>query len=64
MTLIDTDIDIVNEETHNDMVFEEHTLFVNNCDYYWIIDDEETDGSYLGKNILDSRSGVNMETYR
>ena len=30
----DTDIDIVNEETHNGMVFEEHTLSVNNCDYY------------------------------
>ena len=64
MTLIDTDIDIVNEETHNDMVFEEHTLSVNNCDYYWITDDEETDGSYLGENTLDSRSAVKMETYR
>ena len=29
-----SDIDIVNEETHNGMVFEEHTLSVNNCDYY------------------------------
>ena len=29
MTLIDTDIDIVNEETHDGMVFEEHTLPVN-----------------------------------
>ena len=26
---IDTDIDIVNEETHDGMVFEEHTLPVN-----------------------------------
>ena len=26
-------IDIVNEETHDGMVFEEHTLSVNNCDY-------------------------------
>ena len=48
------------------MVFEKHTstLFVNNCDYYSITDDEETDGSYLGENTLDSRSAVKMETYR
>ena len=58
-----SDIDIVNTETHNGMVFEEHTLFVNNCDYYSITDDEETDGSYLGENT-DSRSAVKMETYR
>ena len=57
-----SDIDIVNEETHNCMVFEEHTLFVNNCDYYSITDDEETDGSYLGENTLDSRSAVKLET--
>jgi len=61
-----SDIDIVNEETHNCMVFEEHTstLFVNDCDYYSITDDEETDGSYIGENTLDSRSAVKMETYR
>ena len=57
-------IDIVNEETHDGTVFEGHTLSVNNCDYSWITDDEETDGSYFGENTLYSRSAVKMETCR
>ena len=56
-------IDIVDDVPQDGMVFEGHTLSVNNCDYYWITDDEETDEAYIVENTWNSRIAVMTETY-
>ena len=48
-------IDFVDDVPQDGMVFEGHTLSVNNCYYYWITDDEETDEIYIVENTWDSR---------
>ena len=57
-----SDINIVDDEPQDGMVFKEHTLSMNNCDYYWMTDDEETDESYLGEKTWDSSRAVKTNT--